>query len=140
MQKEIKPISMQPLADRLNIENTQIIDVTDIPDDLEQRDDYAYARENIMDIIEKGKDALDDIIAIGKSTEHARSYEVVSTLINTLIVANEKLLDVKKKQKELEKKTSENDKDSNTNITNNNAVFVGSTAELQKIMKQLSSN
>lgn len=117
----------------LNLESpdTDIIeDYKVIPDDHHEIDsDYKYARENLYGVIEKGSEALDTLIELAKASEHPRAFEVVSQLTKTLVDANKDLLDIQKKVKDL-KKVEE--KDSPKNVTN--ALFVGSTAELQKLV------
>lgn len=89
--------------------------------------DFEYARENLYDVIEKGQEALFDMMDVAKQSQHPRAYEVLSGMINTLVSANKDLLDLHKKKKELFK-TEEDPK------TINNNLFVGSTAELQKLI------
>lgn len=91
--------------------------------------DYKYARENLYGVIEKGSEALDTLIDLAKASEHPRAFEVVSQLTKTLVDANKDLLDIQKKVKDL-KKTEEAAKPQNVT----NALFVGSTAELQKLV------
>ena len=93
-------------------------------------DDYLYARENLKHFIEKGKEAMDEIIYLAKEVESPRAYEVVGQLIKTLSETNKDLLDLSKKVKELKQKDEEKQP---THVTN--ALFVGSTAELQKLLK-----
>ena len=94
------------------------------------KNDYDYARDNLYNIIEKGNNALEDIMDIAKQSESARAFEVVTNLIKTMVDANKDLLELAKKKKELDK-TEEPDQ---TNVTNNN-LFVGSSAELLKMIK-----
>ena len=91
--------------------------------------DYKYARENLYGVIEKGSEALDTLIELAKASEHPRAFEVVSQLTKTLVDANKDLLDIQKKVKDL-KKTEDAAKPQNVT----NALFVGSTAELQKLV------
>lgn len=91
--------------------------------------DYKYARENLYGVIEKGTDALDTLIELAKASEHPRAFEVVSQLTKTLVDANKDLLDIQKKVKDLKKSEKE---DQPKNVTN--ALFIGSTAELQKLV------
>ncbi len=77
---------------------------------------------------DKGSKALDELCDVANASQHPRAYEVVSTLIKTLSDANSNLLDIQKKKKDIEK---EDDKGPNK-VTNN--LFVGSTADLQKIV------
>ncbi|NBV27426.1 terminase [bacterium] len=93
-------------------------------------DDYLYARDNLKHFIEKGKEAMDEIIYLAKEVESPRAYEVVGQLIKTLSDTNKDLLDLSKKVKELKQKDEEKQP---THVTN--ALFVGSTAELQKLLK-----
>lgn len=92
--------------------------------------DYTYARENLYDVIERGTEALDYLLELAKASEHPRAFEVVSTLTKTLVDANKDLLEVQTKVKKLRE---EEKQDSPQNVTN--ALFVGSTADLQKLIK-----
>lgn len=92
--------------------------------------DYTYARENLYDVIERGTEALDSLLELAKSSEHPRAFEVVSTLTKTLVDANKDLLEIQKKVKELQR---DDEKKETQNVTN--ALFVGSTADLQKMLK-----
>jgi hypothetical protein len=100
--------------------------------DIAVEDDYEYARNNLRGLIENGKEVMQNIIFVAKESESPRSYEVVGQLIKTLADTNKDLLELAKKSKEL--KQSSNEKTGETNITN--ALFVGSTAELQKLLKK----
>lgn len=91
--------------------------------------DYKYARENLYGVIEKGSDALDTLIELAKASEHPRAFEVVSQLTKTLVEANKDLLDIQKKVKDLKREEKDVAPQSVTN-----ALFVGSTAELQKLV------
>lgn len=92
--------------------------------------DFEYARGNLIDIIEKGQEALSGILDVAGMSQHPRSYEVVATLINTLTTANKDLLELTKKRQEIEGNVG------GKPTTVNNNLFVGSTAELQKLIKQ----
>ena len=92
--------------------------------------DYKYARENLYEIIENGSHALNELVEIAKSSEHPRAFEVVASLMKTLTDANKDLLDIQSKVKKL--KTDDVQTGPN-NVTN--ALFVGSTAELQSMLK-----
>ena len=92
--------------------------------------DYNYARENMYDVIERGTEALDYLLELAKASEHPRAFEVVSTLTKTLVDANKDLLEVQTKLKKLR----EEDKSEPQNVTN--ALFVGSTSDLQKMLKK----
>ncbi len=92
--------------------------------------DYKYARENLYNVIERGSDALNNLVDIAQASEHPRAYEVVGSLIKTLTDANKDLLEIQKKVKSLK----EESKKGPDNVTN--ALFVGSTAELQKMINK----
>jgi hypothetical protein len=96
--------------------------------------DFTYARENLYDVINKGQEALFDMLDVAKQSQHPRAYEVLSGLINTLVAANKDLLDLQKKKKDLFKQ-----EEKKQTVTNNN-LFVGSTAELQKLIKERNNN
>jgi hypothetical protein len=91
--------------------------------------DYNYVRNNLYGIIDQGIPALDGLIELAKASEHPRAYEVVSQLSKTLVDANKDLLTIQKQVKEL-KTVKEKDE-----VTNNN-LFVGSTSDLLKMIKQ----
>lgn len=95
----------------------------------EKNDDYEYARRNLYDLIEKGHDALDDIIDIAKQSQQARAFEVATNLIKTMAETNKDLMNLAKAQKELTQESPTGDK------TVNNNLFVGSTSELLKMIK-----
>ena len=94
------------------------------------RKDYEYTRGNLYSLIEKGQEAVNGILELAQETEQARAYEVAGQLIKSVADATDKLLDLQKKLKDVEEDTK---KSSPTNVTN--ALFVGSTAELQKMLK-----
>jgi hypothetical protein len=92
--------------------------------------DYEYTRGNLYSIIEKGQEAINGILELAQETEMPRAYEVAGQLIKNVSDATEKLMDLQKKLKELEDVST---KKGPTNVTN--ALFVGSTAELSKLLK-----
>ena len=96
-------------------------------------DDYEFARENLYSVIEKGTQALDSLLELAKVSEHPRAFEVVATLSKTLMDANKDLLSIQKKVKELQKADDDEGNSGPTSVTN--ALFVGSTADLQKMLK-----
>ena len=91
--------------------------------------DYNYARENYYNLIERNQDAIEEMLEIAKQSEHPRAFEVVGQLIKSGLDANKELMSLHKTKKELS-----TEKGCHT-TTVNNAVFVGSTAELQKLLK-----
>jgi dGTP triphosphohydrolase len=95
--------------------------------------DYQYVRQNLHDIIDKGSMSLDALLELAKASEHPRAFEVVGQLTKTLVDANKDLIEVQRKIKELKKDSV--DKETAKSITNNN-LFVGSTAELLKSLRE----
>ena len=93
--------------------------------------DYEYARGNLRGLIENGKIAMENIIFLAKEGESPRAYEVVGQLIKTLAETNKDLLELGKKAKEARGKDKQDS--SPQHVTN--ALFVGSTAELQKMIR-----
>ena len=91
-------------------------------------DDYQYARENLKNIIDSAQQSIDDLSSIASTSESPRAYEVLSGLMKTIVDANKDLLELQKKVKQLK-----DDSEKPSNVTN--ALFVGSTAELQKLIK-----
>ena len=91
--------------------------------------DYKYQRENFYNLVERGQDAIEGILEIAKESEHPRTYEVAGNLIKQVAEVTEKLGDLQEKMKRLKEVPNTAPK----NVTN--ALFVGSTAELQKMLK-----
>ena len=91
--------------------------------------DYAYQRKQFYNLVEKGSTAIDGILEIAREGEHPRGYEVAGNLIKQVAEVTEKLGDLQEKMRKLKEVPSNAPK----NITN--ALFVGSTAELQKMLK-----
>ena len=91
--------------------------------------DYKYQRENFYNLIERGQDAIDGILDLARESEHPRTYEVAGQLIKNVAEVTEKLGDLQSKMKKLKEVPNTAPK----NVTN--ALFVGSTAELQKMLK-----
>jgi len=98
-----------------------------VMDDIE--DDYKYQRDNFYNLVEKGSQAIDGILELAKESEHPRTYEVAGQLIKSVAEVAEKLGDLQEKMRKLKEVPSNAPK----NVTN--ALFVGSTKELQKMLK-----
>ena len=130
---------MKKTNDILNIQpdgNRQFLPmVQDKPQDSTVQDDFDYARENLMDVIGKGQEALFDLMDVARQSQHPRAYEVLSTLMNTMVGASKDLLELQAKKKKL---LADNPEANNQQVTNN--LFVGSTAELQKMLEQRRNN
>ena len=92
--------------------------------------DYEYTRGNLYSIIEKGQEAIDGILELAQESEMPRAYEVAGQLIKSVSDATDKLMDLQKKLKDVNEETQ-----SKGPNTVNNALFVGSTAELAKLIK-----
>lgn len=93
--------------------------------------DYEYTRNKYYQILERGNEALNSALEVAQNTDHPRAYEVVGQLLKHNADIVDKLLDLQKKLREL---NNENNIKNSTTITNN-SLFVGSTAELQKLLK-----
>lgn len=114
---DVEPISYQ---------NTEIIEAkTPVEDDAE------FARQNIRTLIEKGNTAMDNLLLVANASEHPRAYEVAAGLIKNLADLNKDLLEIQKRKKDLD--PSQVKGGGTTNI--DKAVFVGSTTELVKFLK-----
>ena len=91
--------------------------------------DYEYSRGNLYSLIEKGQEAVNGILELAQESDSARAYEVAATTIKAVADTTDKLIDLQQKMKDLEA-----DPKGPTNVTN--ALFVGSTAELSKLIKK----
>ena len=133
---------MTNLDDTFNITPTEVeVDQTEVkepvgiqkPDRLTKNDiekDYENTRGNLYSIIEKGQEAINGILELAQESEMPRAYEVAGQLIKSVSDATDKLMDLQKKLKDVEEETKVKGPN-----TVNNALFVGSTAELQKLLK-----
>ena len=90
--------------------------------------EYEFSQEQYHTLLDKGNDALDELLAVAKESENPRAFEVVTQLISGLTNTTKELLQLQKTKKEIEK-------DSKDPSTVNNSLFIGSTAELQKFLK-----
>jgi hypothetical protein len=97
-------------------------------------EDFTYARANIREVIQNGSDAIARMAQIADQSQNARDFEVLSNLMTTVVNASEKLLKVQKSIRELDKADEPRDQEAKQ-VTNN--LFVGSTAELQKILADI---
>ena len=95
----------------------------------EDEDDFKYSRENLYHIIERGQDALSGILQVAQETDHPRAYEVAGQLLKTNAENTEKLVNLQTTKKKLK------ETDQPQRVTNNNSLFVGSTQELQQLIK-----
>ena len=93
------------------------------------KDAYEQSKDNLQEIIEQGKEAMDEILQIAKAGQHPRAFEVYGTLLKNMVDANKELLNIQKQMRDMDGKK----KDGDTKI--DKAIFVGSTAELSKLIK-----
>jgi hypothetical protein len=122
-----------PESSPLMVQKTQEVEIVHAEStDTNIDDDFATARRNLHKIIHQGNDALEEALLVAKTSEHPRAFEVVGGLIKTLVDANKDLLDIQKKLKDLKK--SDDPKESSGSVTAQNAIFVGSAAELQALV------
>ena len=99
--------------------------------DVDIEKDYEYSRANLYSLIEKGQEAINGIMEVAGEGGSPRAYEVAGQLIKSVADTTDKLIDLQKKLKDVEDESKKT-----TNNVTNNAVFVGSTSELQKMLKQ----
>ena len=94
--------------------------------------DYEYSRAQLYSLVEKGQEAVDGALDVAQQSDSARAYEVAGQLIKHVADTADKLMDLQKKVKEIDEV-----KDKNTTNVTNNSLFVGSTSDLQKMLKQM---
>ena len=100
--------------------------------DIDIEKDYKYTRGQLYSIIEKGQEAINGIMEVAEEGASARAYEVAGQLIKSVADTTDKLLDLQKKMKDIE----EDSPKTTTNNVTNNALYVGSTSDLAKLLKQ----
>ena len=124
------PSDTKPIAE--SIEETKEIVPLEKPIIMndEVMDDYYYARENLKEIISSAQQSIADLSSIASTSESPRAYEVLSTMMKTIVDANKDLLELQKSVKKLKE---EDKKDNPQNVTN--ALYVGSTGDLMKLIK-----
>ncbi len=141
-------MKMSKLDDTFNIESSIVPEVSNTPeggcatrksqlpniaDDVTK--DYEYTRGNLYSIIEKGQEAINGILELAQDSEMPRAYEVAGQLIKSVSDATDKLMDLQKKLKDVNEEVASKGP---TNVTN--ALFVGSTADLSKLIKAQSDS
>ena len=97
------------------------------------RQDYEYSRGQLYNLVEKGQQAVNGILDVCEDSQHPRAYEVAGQLIKHVADTTDKLIDLQKKMKDLEE-------DTGTKNVTNNSLFVGSTSDLQKMLKEMSKS
>ena len=130
--------SYDPIDKALNTQSSEIVGVgvdktsPEIPHKSEEiQKDYEYTRANLYSLIEKGQESLNGILELAGESASPRAYEVAGQIIKSVADTTDKLIDLQKKVKEVEE---DSPKKSTGNVTNN-ALFVGSTSELSKMLK-----
>ena len=127
-------MNKKDLNEVLDIEDAVEVMQPSASNDEEEIDrEYLYTKSNLHTVIDRGTEALEEMLMIAKQSEQPRAFEVVSGLIKTIADANKDLLELKNKQKTLKGEKAA------AKVTNN-ALFVGSTAELQKMLKDAKKN
>ncbi len=128
-------MSFNDLNDTFNVDgeivpstDRKLKKITSQVDDIKK--DYEYTRGNLYSIIEKGQEAINGILELAQESDQPRAYEVAGQLIKSVSDATDKLMDLQKKLKDVEE-----DKQVRGPSTVNNALFVGSTADLAKMLK-----
>ena len=131
--------SYDSLNDTFNtdpVESTEIVkeqkrkeQIQKLTDDVSK--DYDYTRGNLYSLIEKGQEAINGIMEVAGETASPRAYEVAGQLIKSVADSTDKLMDLQKKMKDIDEESTK----TQNNVTNN-ALFVGSTSELSKLLKQ----
>jgi len=110
------------------------VDLPATIDGKEKDTDFRYARENMYHIIERGRDAMDELLEIAKAEESPRAFEVFGQLLKNMTDTQEKLMELHQKKQKLENDGERQEVTKAQNVTN--ALFVGSTAELLKLVKR----
>ena len=127
---EVLNIAADVLPATTQQENTELV----IPNDKDPDTDFETGRENLYKLLDKGNDAIDGILALAKEGEHPRAYEVAGQLIKTVADVSKDLLELQEKLKKIKDVPDKGPK----SVTN--ALFVGSTTELQKLLKDKKQN
>ena len=120
------------IVQKTEIIKNEIGGIKTLSDDIKK--DYDYTRGNLYSIIEKGQEAINGILEIAQESEMPRAYEVAGQLIKNVADATDKLMELQKKLKDVEEETQKGPS------TVNNALFVGSTADLAKMLKGMNDS
>mgnify|MGYP003349706233 FL=1 len=129
-EKLSKALEIEPLEILSSTNIEPVKDIVTITDPVDS--DAEYARQNLKNLIAKGNDAVDHIVSIAKQSEHPRAFEVAAGMLKNLADMNKDLLEIQKRKQDLKPKVTTNTQ----NINVDKAVFVGSTAELLKQLKE----
>lgn len=99
------------------------------------KEDFTFARANIREVVENGNDAIAKLSVIADQSQNPRAFEVLAKLMDSMIAANKQLLDLQKEIRTIDKADMPQDEEAKKHVTNN--LFVGSTAELQKMIEDM---
>ena len=124
------------IDDALNVESSIVETEKTVPikkpvENNDIKKDYEYTRANLYSLIEKGQEAINGIMEVAGESASPRAYEVAGQLIKSVADSTDKLMDLQKKMKDIDEESTK----TQNNVTNN-ALFVGSTSELSKLLKQ----
>ena len=126
-----KALDIEPTDIKSEIVKSEPVPVLKTQDTEQLQKDYEYSRGQLYSIIEKGQEAINGILELAQESDSPRAYEVAGQLIKNVGDVTDKLLDLQKKMKDI----NQEQKGSAPTSVTNNAVFLGSTAELQKFLK-----
>ncbi len=123
------PTDTKPMAEAIEESRVTVMNETPSTDN-DIDDDYKYARENLKEIIDSAQQSIADLASIASTSESPRAYEVLSTMMKTIVDANKDLLELQKSVKKLKE---DNNASAPQNVTN--ALYVGSTSDLMNLIK-----
>ena len=121
--------TVETVADEITPEKTQPVKKVDSKDEV--TDDYEYARSNLYLLVDKGQEAVNGALDLAMSSDHPRAYEVAGQLIKHVGDVADKLMALQKDKKAVKEESAKK-------VVTNNSLFVGSTADLQKMLKDAS--
>ena len=130
--EEIFDVATKVVPAPVPVVKKEILPVAVSEDDLREdlADAYEQTKTNLQDLIDQGKDAMEEILAVAKNSQHPRAFEVYGTLLKNVVDANKELLSVQKQMRDMDKKNS-----AAGTTTIDKAIFVGSTSELNRLIK-----
>jgi hypothetical protein len=122
-------LDVEPINEVERVSSTELVEITPTNNVVES--DADYARINIKNLIDKGADAIEELAVVARDSQHPRAYEVMAGMLKNLTDMNKDLLEIQKRKQDLTGVKESGSKDVNID----KAVFVGSTAELMKLLK-----
>ena len=131
---DVEPMNVDVSTGEIITVNNEVIP----PQDEKIEYDYEKTRNNLYTLLNQGQDALIAALSVAKQSEHPRAFEVVGNLMKQLADVNEQLLKIHEKKQKLDAPKNKSQEESNKQVTNNNAIFVGSTTELNKMLQNMS--